>query len=107
MGAPVRGYEKVTYKLYQPAGVTLWYIGFRPAGQTMQPLIGPILPNGLTFSYFDANGNATAVRTQVARIDITVRARTTSAVRGGGTAAAAVVVDSVTTSVALRNNRRF
>ena len=107
MGAPVRGYEKVTYKLYQPAGDTLWYIGFRPAGQTMQPLIGPILPNGLTFSYFDANGNATAVRTQVARIDITVRARTTSAVRGGGTAAAAVVVDSVTTSVALRNNRRF
>jgi prepilin-type N-terminal cleavage/methylation domain-containing protein len=107
MGAPVRGYETVTYRLFQPAGDTLWYIGFRPGGQTMQPLIGPILANGLTFSYFDANGNVTATRTQVARIDITVRARTTSAVRRGGMAAAALIVDSVSTSVALRNNRRF
>lgn len=107
MGAPVRGYETVTYQLYQPAGDTLWYIGFQPAGGTMQPLIGPILANGLTFSYFDANGAATATRTQVARIDVTVRARTTSAVRRGGTAPAAVIVDSISTSVALRNNRRF
>jgi hypothetical protein len=107
MGAPVRGYETVTYQLYQPPGDTLWYIGFRPAAGTMQPLIGPILANGLTFSYFDANGNVTATRTQVARIDVTVRARTTSAVRRGGLAKAAVIVDSVSTSVALRNNRRF
>jgi hypothetical protein len=49
----------------------------------------------------------TAVRTNVARIDITVRARTTAAVRRGGQAARATVVDSVVTSVALRNNRRF
>ena len=107
MGAPVRGFERVTYQLYQPPGDTLWYIGFQPAGGTMQPLIGPILANGLTFSYFDVNGNVAASRFLVARIDITVRARTTSAVRGGGMAAAAVMVDSVTTSVALRNNRRF
>src|SRR4051812_15878619 len=26
-GAPVRGYETVTYKLYRPAGDSLWYIG--------------------------------------------------------------------------------
>jgi prepilin-type N-terminal cleavage/methylation domain-containing protein len=107
MGAPVRGYERVTYQLYQPAGDTLWYIGFQPAGGTMQPLIGPITANGLSFAYYDVNGAVTAVRTQVARIDITVRARTQSAVRRGGMAAAAVVIDSVSTSVALRNNRRF
>jgi len=47
------------------------------------------------------------VRTQVARIDITVRARTVGAVRRGGQAAAQIAVDSVVTSVALRNNRRF
>ena len=52
-------------------------------------------------------GNVTAVRAQVARIDITVRARTAAAVRAGGQAAAATMVDSVVTSVALRNNRRF
>lgn len=107
VGAPVRGYETVTYSLYQPPGDTLWYIGFQPQGQTMQPLIGPILANGLTFTYYNATGAVTAVRQQVARIDITVRARTTSAVRRGGLAAAAVIVDSVSTSVALRNNRRF
>jgi len=108
LGAPVRGWEPVTYQLYQPAGDTSSYVGFQPAGQTMQPLIGPVLRgNGLQFQYFDANGNVTAIRTQVARIDITVRARTAAAVRAGGQAAAATVVDSVVTSVALRNNRRF
>ena len=107
LGAPVRGYETVTYQLYQPAGDPLWYIGFQPAGGTMQPLIGPILANGLTFTYYNAAGAVTATRTQVARIDITVRARTTSAIRGGGMAPAAVLVDSISTSVALRNNRRF
>ena len=107
LGAPVRGFERVVYQLYQPAGDTSWYVGFQPAGQAMQPLIGPVLKNGLTFQYFDANGNVTAVRNQVARIDITVRARTTGAVRAGGQAAAATIVDSIVTSVALRNNRRF
>lgn len=107
VGAPVRGFERVTYSLLQPAGDTLWYIGFQPAGGTPQPLIGPVLANGLTFQYFDVNGNVTAVKSQVARIDITVRARTTSQVRSGGQAPARLVIDSITTSVALRNNRRF
>ncbi|HKC38576.1 MAG TPA: prepilin-type N-terminal cleavage/methylation domain-containing protein [Gemmatimonadales bacterium] len=107
IGAPVRGYEHVIYQLYQPAGDTSFYVGFQPAGGTMQPLIGPVLTNGLTFQYFNANGVVTAVASQVARVDITVRARTVSAVRRGGMAAAATIVDSITTSVALRNNRRF
>ena len=107
LGAPIRGFERVVYRLYQPAGDTSWYVGFQPANQSMQPLIGPVLTNGLTFQYYDANGNVTAVRSQVARIDITVRARTAAAVRAGGQAAAATMVDSVVTSVALRNNRRF
>ena len=107
LGAPVRGFERVVYQLYQPAGDTSWYVGFQPAGQSMQPVIGPVLTNGLTFQYYDVNGVVTAVRTQVARIDITVRARTAAAVRAGGQADRATVVDSVVTSVALRNNRRF
>lgn len=107
VGAPVRGYEHVIYQLYNPPGDTLWYVGFQPAAGAMQPLFGPVLTNGLTFQYFDVNGNVTAVRSQVARVDITVRARTVSAVRSGGQAPARTVVDSITTSVALRNNRRF
>ena len=106
MGAPVRGYERVTYQLYQPAGDTSWYVGFRPAGGTMQPLIGPVLSNGLNFAYFDSLGAVTALPARVARIDITVRARTANRVRMGD-APLRAMVDSVVTSVALRNNRRF
>jgi len=106
-GAPVRGFERARYALYQPAGDTSWYLGFQPSGQTMQPLIGPLLTNGLTFSYFNAAGAVTAVRTQVARIDVTVRARSVNRVRSGGQAPMRAIVDSITFSVALRNNRRF
>jgi prepilin-type N-terminal cleavage/methylation domain-containing protein len=107
VGAPVWGFERVTYQLYQPAGDTSWYVGFQPSGGSMQPLIGPVLTNGLTFTYYNAAGAVTAVRSQVARIDITVRARTASAIRAGGQAARLTQIDSVVTSVALRNNRRF
>ena len=110
VGAPVWGYERVTYKLFRPAGDTSYYIGYRPdqpAGTTMQPIVGPVLSNGLTFQYFDSTGAPTAIRTRVARIDITVRARTNIAVRSGGTAPARTIVDSIVTSVALRNNRRW
>ena len=110
MGAPVRGFERVRYLLYQAAGDTSWYLGFQPldpGGSPPQPLVGPLLANGLTFQYFNAVGAVTAVRTQVARIDVTVRARTTQAVRKGGQAPRAAIVDSLTFSVALRNNRRF
>ena len=107
VGSPVRGFERVVYSLFRPAGDTSYYIGFQPAGQSPQPLIGHVLTNGLTFSYYDVNGNVTAVPAQVARIDITVRARTAAAVRRGGQAARATMIDSVVTSVALRNNRRF
>ena len=106
-GAPVWGYEHVKYQLYQAAD-GFWYIGLQPGGQgAPQPLVGPVLANGLTFTYYDVNGNVTATRAQVARVDITVRARSQNAVRRGGQAPAAVIVDSITTSVALRNNRRF
>lgn len=107
LGAPVRGYERVTYQLWQPSGDTSWYIGFQPAGGTMQPLIGPVLPNGLNFAYFDSTGAVTANRLRVARIDITVRARTAAPVRSGGEAPMRAIIDSIVTSVALRNNRRF
>ena len=108
VGAPVRGFERVKYKLFQPSGDTLWYIGFWPAGQTSYTsLVGPVLPNGLTFQYFNAAGAVTAVRTQIARIDVTVRARSTTQVRAGGDAPRRAIVDSITFSVALRNNRRF
>jgi hypothetical protein len=51
-GAPVRGFERLRYLLYQPPGDTSFYLGYQPldpGGSVPQPLVGPLLPNGLTF----------------------------------------------------------
>jgi hypothetical protein len=103
-GSPVRGFEVVTYRLYQAADGR-YYIGLRVAG-SFQPLIGPVTANGLTLRYLNAAGAVTAVPSQVATIQVTVRAETAQPIRGpdGGLV---VPVDSVVTQVALRNNRRF
>src|SRR3989449_10803294 len=58
LGAPVRGFERVIYGLYNPPGDTSWYVGFQPAGQAMKPLIGPVLTNRLTVQELDGHGNA-------------------------------------------------
>jgi len=106
-GGPVRGFEVVTYKLYQPAGGTDWYIGLESSNGT-QPLIGPVLSNGLAFVYYDSTGAVTALTNKVARIDITVRGKSQQPVRTtAGSSTLANVVDSITASVALRNNARF
>lgn len=111
-GDPVLGFEPVTYSLYQPPAGTVpntgdWYVGLtNSSGQ--QPLIGPVLPNGLSFSYYDSTGAVTGVPTRVARVDITLRAQTAQLMRARtGSNNLVRMVDSVVTSVALRNNRRF
>lgn len=109
-GDPVLGFERVTYGLYQPnqpPGNPDWYVGLRTAnGQ--QPLIGPVLPNGLAFAYYDSTGAVTAVPNRVARVDVTLRAQTAQLIRArSGSNGLVRMVDSVLTSVALRNNRRF
>jgi prepilin-type N-terminal cleavage/methylation domain-containing protein len=56
LGAPVRGFERATYRLYRPAGDTAWYVGVQSAGSTIQPFAGPVLERGLAFTYFDSAG---------------------------------------------------
>ena len=109
-GAPVRGFDKVSYEVYQaPAPDNNWYLGQRnPAqGGTIQPMIGPLIgANGVTFSYYDSVGVVTADSSQVAQIQIVLRARTVSPIRSGGNGVQDYKVDSVVTWVALRNNPR-
>lgn len=105
LGAPVHGFEIVTYKLYQAAD-GLWYLGLQN-NSGLQPLVGPLNGStGLRFNYFDGNGAVTAVPANVAQIEIIVRGRTAQPVSqsSGGLS---IPVDSVTTRVALRNNRRW
>ncbi len=79
----------------------------------MQPLIGPVLANGLEMTYYDSTGalldpaNANN-RALVERVDITVRGRTAQPVRRvSGGAVLGAIVDSIVVRTTLRNNRRF
>ena len=94
-GAPLRGFDKIAYELYQaPAPDNNWYLGQRNPAQ------------GGTFSYYDSVGVVTADSSQVAQIQIVLRARTASPIRSGGNGVQDYKVDSVVTWVALRNNPR-
>jgi prepilin-type N-terminal cleavage/methylation domain-containing protein len=109
-GDPVHGFEPVTYSLYQPTAGGDWYVGLTnsSSGGSPQPLIGPVLANGLSFAYYDSTGVVTANPARVARVDITLRAQTAQQIRArSGSNSLVRMVDSVLTSVALRNNRRF
>jgi prepilin-type N-terminal cleavage/methylation domain-containing protein len=108
-GGPIRGFVPVRYALYQSATDNLWYLGLElPRGSSIQPLVGPLSgSDGLLLRYFDANGVATADSSQVALIELHVRGRTAAPVQRGGAGGLVVPVDSLTTRVALRNNRRF
>jgi prepilin-type N-terminal cleavage/methylation domain-containing protein len=108
-GAPVRGFDKIAYELYQSPTDNNWYLGQRnPAqGGTIQPMIGPLIgPNGVTFSYYDSVGVVTADSSKVSQIGFVLRARTASPIRSAGTGVQDYKVDSVVSWVALRNNPR-
>jgi prepilin-type N-terminal cleavage/methylation domain-containing protein len=107
-GAPVRGFDNVTYSVYQSPTDNTWYLGQTntSAGGGVQPVIGPLIgANGVTFSYYDSIGTVTAVPTSVAQIQILLRARTASPIRNAS-GVQAFKVDSIVTRVALRNNPR-
>jgi prepilin-type N-terminal cleavage/methylation domain-containing protein len=104
-GDPVIGFERVTYALDSVGSD--WYVVLATSNGR-QPLIGPVLSNGLSFAYYDSTGTVTAVPTRVARVDITLRALTAQQIRArSGSNSLVRMVDSVLTSVALRNNRRY
>jgi len=107
-GAPVRGFDNVTYSVYQSPTDNNWYLGQtnNSAGGGIQPIIGPLIgANGVTFSYYDSVGTVTGAPTSVAQIQILLRARTVSPIRDASVVQA-FKVDSIVTRVALRNNPR-
>jgi len=113
-GAPVRGFITATYSLYQPAGDTSWYVGLTRGAAAIQPIVGPVLSNGLGFTFLNDTNNVVLNpalandRVRVGTVQFTLRARTQQPVRGQtGGVSNRNIVDSVTVRVALRNNRRF
>ena len=103
-GAPIRGWEQVTYRLQQAADAN-WYIYLIDASGT-QPLIGPVLSNGFQLAYYDSTGAVTATPALVASIEVTVQGQTLNPIRQSD-GQLSRPVDSVQTRVAIRNNRRF
>jgi len=114
-GAPVRGFITQIYSLYQPAGDTSWYVGLTRGATAIQPVVGPVIANGLRFTFLNDTNNVVlnpaglaTDRYRIGSVLFTLKARTARPVRGATTTAgSANVVDSVTVRVALRNNRRW
>jgi prepilin-type N-terminal cleavage/methylation domain-containing protein len=107
-GSPVRGFEVVEVRRYVDAAGVTW-LGQRryhkSTGWTgLQPVVGPLQTSGLRFRYYAKDGTTTADRTRVARISLTVIGRTPQTVRLADKSMG-YLVDSLTTNVALRNNR--
>jgi hypothetical protein len=113
-GAPVRGFITQIYSLYRPAGDTSWYVGLTRGVNAIQPVVGPVLSNGLQFTFLNDTNNVVLNpalandRVRIGSVLFTLRARTAQVVRNAATAAgSAAVIDSVTVRVSLRNNRRW
>jgi prepilin-type N-terminal cleavage/methylation domain-containing protein len=111
VGGPVRGFEMMQVRSYTSGG-KLW-LGMRSrplAGTTIEPVLGPLAngagaSQGLTFAFYDASNNVTAVRNNVRSVQVTLRPISDEVVRTTGRYAN---IDSLSlsTRVALRNALR-
>jgi len=101
-GAPVIAYEVVTYRSYQAADGA-YYLGLRDAGM-IQPLVGPLAPAGLAFTFFDSTGVPAAAARGIDAIKIRLRMLSAEPVTRRGVTG--VLDDSVVGWVTLRNNLR-
>ncbi|MBI4500277.1 MAG: prepilin-type N-terminal cleavage/methylation domain-containing protein [Gemmatimonadetes bacterium] len=110
-GAPVKGYMVVQVLRYQDASGNYW-IGSTTQNKTnltwssIEPIVGPITSTGLSFAYYDVNGAVTAVAANVARVHISVTGQTQERVRGSG-GSLQYATSTLSSQIALRNNRRF
>ena len=112
-GSTIRFMRRVVYQIYQNSADNRWYLGFcTPTCTTAnpaQPIAGPFnafssgsASSGLAFTYYDANGNVTATRSEVARISFIFRAQSRARINVPGMGKG-FYTDSLRTEVALRN----
>jgi prepilin-type N-terminal cleavage/methylation domain-containing protein len=106
LGAPLRTFEVVNYRLYDD-GTGSWWLGMRTyaagAWSATSPVAGPLQgTSGLIFEYRDVNQNVTATTTAVRQVGITVRGQSGQPIDIPGRVAG-YFRDSVVARVALRN----
>lgn len=110
-GSAMMFFRHAHYGLYLAGGRTMLGYYDCPASTcgSMTPMGGPFLPyaasgSGVQFTYYDSTNTVTATKTNVARIDVTVRAQTAAPVAlAGGTRS--YLRDSLAFTVSLRNRQ--
>ncbi len=108
-GAPIRTYERTTYRLYADEDGIAW-LGERHvasgAWTALSPVAGPLRRgDGLAFAYFDSAGAAATLPAAVASVGIVVRGLSTGPIAVPGRRAHGQrYPDSLQVRVALRNN---
>jgi prepilin-type N-terminal cleavage/methylation domain-containing protein len=100
LGGPARLFEVMQVKAYRQGAD--WWLGAHSlsAGETLQPVLGPLTAGGLALRYTDLLGATTAVRDSVRSVLVTVRG-TSEPVRQRGVVAP--LQDSLVALVRLRN----
>ena len=97
-GTPVRLAEPMELRLYE-SGAT-WWLGARSVntGEAIQPLVGPLAPQGFELEYLDHLGGPTTDRTSIRSIRVKIRA-----IEAAADATRPPLEEELTTQVALRN----
>jgi prepilin-type N-terminal cleavage/methylation domain-containing protein len=108
-GSPLRTYERVTYRLYADDQGQSWLgeRGYSDAGwSALSPVAGPLRRvGGLSFTYYDSAGGATAVPAAVVRIGVVARGRSAAPIAVPGRAASGrPYEDSIVAQAFLRND---
>jgi prepilin-type N-terminal cleavage/methylation domain-containing protein len=108
VGTPVRLYEVMELKLHEADGKS--WLGARSvsAGEVVvQPVLGPLADgNGFALSYADAAGVATANRTAIKSIQVTLRGISDGTINVGSNGSQTYVQEELVSRVALRNALR-
>lgn len=102
VATPVRAFEGATYRSYR-ASDGAYYIGVRDAGG-LQPIAGPLVPGGLSFTFFDSTGAPASAPRAVAAIRVRIRMQSAERVIRRGVTS--FLEDSTERWVSLRNNPR-
>ena len=99
-GGPARIAEVMQVKLYQTGGS--WWLGARSvsAGETVQPVVGPLAARGLAFVALDSAGAPTTVAASARSVSVSLRALSEPLHHG---AVVTTLTDSVATVLRLRN----
>jgi type II secretory pathway pseudopilin PulG len=108
LGAPVRVFEVVRYRLYDDGSHT-WWLGqqaFSDGWGATSPVVGPFRPkDGVRFAFVDADGLPTSDRTAVRQVGVTIRGRSARGISAAGRHPGPYE-DSLSIRVYLRNSAR-